>query len=867
MDKCTKYFLGLEKRNYKNRCISKLKVDHDKIVSDPKEILKQQKMFYEKLYTSSSTNLSYEEGNRLKNIFLTSDIPKLSDIDKMGCEGLLTTTECGEALKEFKNNKSPGTDGFTAEFYKFFWGQIKEIVIQSLNYAYSTGDLSIEQKRGIISLIPKKDKDRMLLKNWRPITLLNVDYKIAAKTLAKRLQNYLPSLINSDQTGYIKGRLIGENIRLISDIITLTDLKNIPGLLLLIDFEKAFDSIEWNYIDLALKSFNFGPNYRKWVKTLYCSGTSCVTNNGYASEFFNLQRSVRQGCPLAPFLFVLVVELMAIAIRNNPNIKGIKVDRSEIKLAQLADDTTCFLQDDLSGQHLINLLKDFSKLSGLKCNLDKTEAIWVGSNKGRAPGRLNVKWSRGPFKTLGVTFALNEKEMPVLNIVPKIEKIKNIFSLWNKRSITIIGRIQIVKSLALSQLTYTATSLHYPKDICHMIQSLIRSFVWKYSNSKVKDNIFAQQIVRGGLKYPLFDIQLKSLKMSFLQRLLLTEGSNCFICFQSWFPYIKLVDLFQTRCLIPPEMTTNLPLFYQDLIYIRAEIMSKEAIRFQNEYLWFNPHIKIDGKPVFYKKWYEKGIKFVKDLINENKQFFLDAELKVKYGIDFHFLEYISLRLAIPRTWRNVPNQKTFLMSNKVSTCKQLYWSLIENNTKNIQQEKWATLFEISDNDIWPKIYLLPFRITYETSLQAFQYSILFRFAPYKKRLMKMGLVNSETCDFCPEVDSLVHRFASCADVKTFWEEFITWWNNIHDENRSSLLEKDIMLGLTNEQNNTFNYCILLAKYSIHSFKCSGVNINLCQFKNILKRKTILDKSVMVRRCKLQTFSEKWGPLHLLANE
>ena len=143
-----------------------------------------------------------------------------------------------------ESDKTPGTDGLPAEFYKVFWKDISTILIKSLNYAYEKDQLSITQRRGIIKLIPKKDAEPYFIKNWRPLTLLNCDYKIAAKSIANRLKVFLPNLINNDQTGFIKGRFIGENIRLIDSVIRYAKEKNIPGLLLFLDFEKAFDTIE-----------------------------------------------------------------------------------------------------------------------------------------------------------------------------------------------------------------------------------------------------------------------------------------------------------------------------------------------------------------------------------------------------------------------------------------------------------------------------------------------------------------------------------------------------------------------------------------------------------------------------------------------
>ena len=150
--------------------------------------------------------------------------------------------------------------------------------------------------QGIISLIPKKNTE--YLKNWRPVSLLNVDYKIATKATAPSLEKILPNFIFPCQSRYVKGRFIGENIRLIADTMHLTKEKNIPGVAVFLDFEKAFDSIEWNFIHKCLKKLNFGLDLRRWIKVIYKGISSCVLNNGYASKHFHLERGVRQVCPL-----------------------------------------------------------------------------------------------------------------------------------------------------------------------------------------------------------------------------------------------------------------------------------------------------------------------------------------------------------------------------------------------------------------------------------------------------------------------------------------------------------------------------------------------------------------------------------------
>ena len=180
------------------------------------------------------------------------------------------------------------------------------------------------------------------------LSLVNVDTKIMSKVIEARVRNVLRSIIHYNQTGYVKDRFIGEAIRSIFDIKDFTAKENIPGLLLFIDFQKAFDSVEWEFLIESLKKFNFGRGFLQWVKTFYNNIQSCVINNGVSSNFFTLERGVRQGDPLSPYLFIIAVETLAIAIRQKESIKGITIGTEETKLLQFADDTTAVLADTSS---------------------------------------------------------------------------------------------------------------------------------------------------------------------------------------------------------------------------------------------------------------------------------------------------------------------------------------------------------------------------------------------------------------------------------------------------------------------------------------------------------------------------------------
>jgi hypothetical protein len=466
----TKYFLNKEKSKAEAKAMTTLVTNDNEVITDPKLIGQEQRTFYKNLY-SEQYDVKKDEVTKSMKYFLESNIKveTIDDIDKDNLDQPVTYDELALALKDLENNKSPGSDGFNANFYKFFWKKIGKAVCASIMYALENNKMSVEQRRAILTLLPKKDKDARFLKNWRPLSLLNTDYKILAKTLAKRLQNVMPELINKDQSGCIKGRSTFTNLRSTIDIINHTNNKNLAGYIAFIDYEKAFDTVKWPFLYQCLQKMNFGNRYIEYIKTLYEDISTHVANCGTLSESFKPGKGIRQGCPISANLFVIIVEIMASAIRQDPKIVGIRIGKKECKISQYADDTCIYVSDVDSLKKVFEILEEFSKCSGLKMNREKCEALGIGATTNFKHKKLRIKWPTEAIKCLGLYISNDTKKIREDNFNKALTKCENILKMWNIQKLTLKGKVLIVNTLVIPQILYPSFIMNAPKHIVNKL--------------------------------------------------------------------------------------------------------------------------------------------------------------------------------------------------------------------------------------------------------------------------------------------------------------------------------------------------------------------------------------------------------------
>ena len=485
-EKNTKYFLNLEKSRANAKLFPKLEIE-DKVIVDQFEILTAQKEHFAKIY---DTEKKITEGE-LDTFLQGCEMPQLSPEQKQECEGLISVPEATQALKSMKNGSSPGLDGLSTEFLKFFWAKLKNTIVDSFNFAYGKGQLSHTQSSAVITLIHKgKELSKSSLNNWRPISLTNSDYKLLAKCLAARVCKVITSIVSEDQVGYVKGRNVSSILRLIDDVIEHTRLTENPGLILALDFQKAFDSVSKDYIIQSFKCFGFGSSFLKWVNTLFEKSKSCITYNGWLSEDFDVMCGVRQGCPFSPLAFIIGIELMAIKFRQSEHIKGIKIDASRddsnlmkaIKILLYADDVTLLLRDRNDIPLVLQILDAYSKISGLVINRNKSQAMWIGSSRNKTKQCYDLQW-KNEIKILGINFCSNYSASQLeSNWVSRIKTIKQLIQGWEKRNLGLLGKICVIKAFLLSQLVYVMQAISIPEKILNELNTLFFRFLWRKKN-------------------------------------------------------------------------------------------------------------------------------------------------------------------------------------------------------------------------------------------------------------------------------------------------------------------------------------------------------------------------------------------------
>ena len=790
-EKSSKFFLGSEKYRAKSKLITGLKDNEGKTRKDTQGILNTAVNFYEDLYKSDEVDLSAQ------NKFIESLNLKLSEEDKESCEGILKEEEVLCALKSFKNNKSPGCDGISKEFYIHFWDLLGRGFTDLLNSCFTNGLLSKSMRIAVIILL-YKDGDKESLKNWRPISLLNVDYKTIAKVLATRLRKVIGKVIRPDQTCGIPGRYIHENIIFTQDCIIYANNENKPLAIVSVDMSKAFDRVNRDFLYKTLKKMNFGEQFCSWIKTLYNETLSQISINGHVSEIFVLSRGVRQGCPLSPLLYIITAETLLEYIRECNTVNGFVLPTGNAcsKTKGYADDGNYYLNDLISVEFLLEIIEMYGKASESKLNRDKTKLFLAGNLRNENPDHLGVKIVRDKIKILGVW--VGNVNCDKDNWDPIIEKVENVFKLWKMRNLTNYGRACIIHTLALAKVWYVGSVLIPPKWVLEKLEKEITSFLWRGKNHLVNKEIVRVETSKGGLGVPCIEDKCKVLKIKWLKLISdERESSN-----SDW---IKMGNYFLSQFslnfygieILPLKAYTQkrndkIPPLYNDTINTWQELNFERCepnlVTLRRMYLWYDSFLfKTDINDF---EFMSLGIYKVEDLFDPDRNEIINCEtfvhkfcsrifkqdkverLKARYKV---VREHLAVKLQnTPNVVREHEGQMSriedfFKIEEKSFKVKSLYWRLRERKSRLDYRVRKHLGFVFSDR-FFERFYITLTKSDLDNKCKNLLWLLSWEGVLTGSTTQRWFEEEDGQCKICKRSEeTLVHLFLECDMVKEFW--------------------------------------------------------------------------------------------------
>ncbi|GKE02211.1 putative RNA-directed DNA polymerase, partial [Tanacetum coccineum] len=396
----------------------------------------------------------------------------------------LSLVELKQAVWSCGNDKAPGPDGFTFSLLKRYWDMFQQDIFNFVSEFFNTGFIPFGCNSSFITLIPKVINP-MNVGDYRPISLIGIQYKIIAKVMALRLAKVVDSVVSMEQSAFIKGRQILDGPLMVNEILALYKKKKKKAMIFKVDFEKAFDSLSWNYLDRMMEFMHFPDKWRGWIRACLHSARASVLVNGSSSNEFRLHRGLRQGDPLSPFLFIIAMEGLHIAMEDAKAaglFHGLNLDNIGLHLSRLlyADDVIFMGEwSDSNVRHLLIILHYFHMSSGLKINLSKSYIYGIGVSNATVTNLANeisVRPGKIPFIYLGLPVGSCMSRIKAWDVV--ISRFNKRLSMWKISSLSIGGRSMLIKSVQGSLGIYYFSLFVMPVSIAKKLERIRSRFFW-----------------------------------------------------------------------------------------------------------------------------------------------------------------------------------------------------------------------------------------------------------------------------------------------------------------------------------------------------------------------------------------------------
>ncbi|GKV29990.1 hypothetical protein SLEP1_g38860 [Rubroshorea leprosula] len=376
---------------------------------------------------------------------------QLNEEDSVWLEREVPAKEVKQAVWDCGGDKSPGPDGFSFHIIKSIWNVIEKDIVAFVQEFFRNDKLVRGINSSFIVLIPKKDNP-IDLKDYRPISLIGSLYKIISKVLANRIKKVLPKLISGTQSAFLGGRQITDGILILNEVVEEIKRKKISSFIFKADFEKAYDSLNWDFLDEMMRRLGFGEKWRLWIKECLQTASVSVLVNGSPTEEFKMEKGLRQGDPIAPFLFLIVAKGLNVLIESAVNkelFQGIPVGSGDLNIShlQFADDTVIMGKAEPSNIKAVKgILRWFELISGLKINFNKSVlySCCVSDEWRRmTAANLNCKSGKFPFTYLGMP--IGDSMCRRKPWIPVIDNFNKKLAVWKAKSLSIGGRLTLLR--------------------------------------------------------------------------------------------------------------------------------------------------------------------------------------------------------------------------------------------------------------------------------------------------------------------------------------------------------------------------------------------------------------------------------------
>jgi len=465
-EKSSKYFLNMLRKRGAVTEIKELEIN-GQITTNEDDIKAEISSFYRNLYEQGG------EPNVDENFF--SLVNKIPPEAANALTAPLLKEEILHTLKTCKDS-APGPDGISYSYYLHLWDIFGDVIAQSWQEGLRSNILPASHRSSILKLLPKEGKDLNKLNNWRPITLSNCDHKVITKCYAKRMTDLLQIYLHPNQTAYLPGKQIHDNLRLLD----ITNKSADDPIMIALDAKKAFDSVTHGYIKRVLGEYGLA-NFIQIFDLLYTDQKVDIAINGDIIAGYNIKNGVKQGDSLSCILFILGIDPLIRNIENNPEIGRVDIpDCVAPKILAYADDITCITDTARGVKNIFLEYERLSKASGLMLNADKTEILDRNSAlysfrymncRHRVVGKQEAKIN-------GIIFNCNSDRMRQQNFEMLKEKISAALLLWKMRRLSLLGKILIYKTYGLSQIIYVLTVVELDPDQYKHIQLMFNNFLW-----------------------------------------------------------------------------------------------------------------------------------------------------------------------------------------------------------------------------------------------------------------------------------------------------------------------------------------------------------------------------------------------------